>query len=133
MGKKVVIVTASIVALLAAGDLFVISAGKPIGSDVSIVGQGKPAIVLAYENYSPAGGEALSSLREVRDNYDSRLDFVVADMGTPQGRDFANRHQLIDGVAVFLDQSGKPLQVTRIPPQEDQLNQLLESMLDEVE
>lgn len=133
MGKKAVVVVVSIIALIAAGYLFVISAGKPIGTDISVVGQGKPAIVLAYENYSPMGGEALSRLRDVRDNYSSRLDFVVADLGTPQGRDFANRHQLIDGVAVFLDQSGQQMQVTRIPSQEAELNELLESMLDAVE
>ena len=31
----------------------------PISTDLSQVGQGRPAMVLAYENFSPNGGEDL--------------------------------------------------------------------------
>ena len=132
--KKIVVVSATcLIALLVAGYLFFVSTGKPIGTDISLIGQGKPAIVLGYENYSPAGGQALSLLRKVRSGYDTRLEFIVADLGTPRGREFADRHQLQDGLAVFLDINGQPLQVTRIPSQEIELQRLLDSMLDSVE
>ncbi len=73
-------------------------------------------LVLAYENFSPTGGEALDRLRQVRAEYESRLHFVVADLGTPQGRAFANRYGLADGPAVFLKPDGQPLQIARVPP-----------------
>lgn len=133
MLKKLVVIAGSILVLLMVAYLFFVSTGKPIGTDLGVIGQGKPAIVLAYENYSPAGGEALSVLRKVRSGYDSRLEFVVADVGTPAGRNFADRHQLRDGLAVFLDQDGKARQVTRIPSQESDVNQLLDSLLGSVE
>lgn len=123
----------TLVALVALGYLLTTGVGKPISTDLSVIGQGKPALVLAYENFSPAGGDALNRLRKVRSDYGSRLDFVVADMGTPQGRAFANRYQLVDGQAVFLKQDGQPLRVTSIPADERELRSRLESKLAAVE
>ena len=128
---KTIAVTA--VALVALGYLLTMGVGKPISTDLSVIGQGKPALVLAYENFSPTGGDALNRLRQVRSDYDSRLDFLVADLGTPQGRAFANRYQLVNGQAVFLKQDGQPLRVTSIPADERELRSRLESRLAAVE
>ena len=133
MNKTVVITATSLVAIVLVGYLLIIGVGKPISTDLSVIGQGKPALVLAYDNFSPTGGDALNRLRQVRNDYDSRLDFVVADLGTPQGRAFANRHQLVDGQAVFLRQDGQPLLVTSIPADERELRRRLESRLAAVE
>jgi hypothetical protein len=133
MVKTIAVTAASLVALFALGYLLTMGIAKPISTDLSVVGQGKPVLVLAYENFSPTGGDALNRLRQVRSNYDSRLAFVVADLGTPQGRAFANRYQLADAQALFLKQDGEPLRVTNIPADEQELSRLLESMLVAVE
>ena len=133
MVKTIAVTTVFLVALVALGYLLIIGAGKPISTDFSVIGQGKPVLVLAYENFSPTGGEALNRLRQVRSDYDSRLDFVVADLGTPQGRAFANRYQLVNGQAVFLKQDGQPLRVISIPADERELRSHLESNLAVVE
>ena len=129
MVKAISVTAVSLIALAVLGYSLLMSGGKPLSTDLSIVGQGKPALVLAYENYSPAGGEALNRLRKVRSDFDSRLDFAVADLGTPQGRAFAERFQLGDGHAVFLMQDGQPLTVTGIAADEQELRSLLESMM----
>ncbi|MFT6905062.1 MAG: hypothetical protein ACJAS1_001716 [Oleiphilaceae bacterium] len=129
MLKKIVLTTSCLLVLVVLGYFLTMSGGKPISTDLAVIGQGKPVLVLAYENYSPAGGEALNRLRKVRSDFDLRLDFVVADLGTPHGREFANRHQLIDGQAVFLKQDGEPLQVTYIPTDERELRSQLEAKL----
>ena len=133
MVKKITVATVSLITLVAIGYFALMGVGKPISTDLSVIGQGKPALVLAYENYSPAGGEALNRLRQVKSDYDSRLVFVVADLGTPQGRAFANRHQLFDGQAIFLKQDGIPLRITSIPADEGELRRRLESKLAAVE
>lgn len=129
MVKAIRVTAVSLIALAVLGYSLLMGGGKPLSTDLSIVGQGKPALVLAYENYSPTGGEALNRLRKVRSDFDSRLDFAVADLGTPQGRAFAERFQLGDGLAVFLKQDGQPLTVTRIVADEQALRSLLESTL----
>jgi len=133
MVKTIAVTAASLVALVALGYFLTMGIGKPISTDLSVIGQGKPVLVLAYENYSPSGGDALNRLRQVRSDYDSRLDFVVVDLGTPQGSAFANRYQLTDGRAVFLKQDGQSLRVTSIPVDERELRSHLESMLAAVE
>ena len=133
MFKTITVTTVSLAALIVLGYLLMMGIGKPISTDLSVIGQGKPVLVLAYENYSPAGGDALNRLREVRSDYDSRLDFVVVDLGTPQGRAFANRYQLADGQAVFLKRDGQPLEVTNIPADERELRSRLESSLAAIE
>jgi hypothetical protein len=129
MVKKIVAIAISLIALVGLGYLLTSVVGKPISNDLSIIGKGKPVLVLAYENYSPTGGEALNNLSYVIHDYDSQLHFVVADLGIPQGRTFANRHNLIDGQAIFMKQDGRPVRVTRIPEDEQELRSLLDSTL----
>jgi len=133
MLKKLSVITACLLALVAAGYALTMGNGKPIGTDLSVVGQGKPALVLAYENYSPAGGEALNRLRQIRGDYDAQLEFVVADMGTPAGLSFANLNQLSDGQAIFLKPDGQPLQVSGIPADEQELRRQLDANLSAVD
>ena len=129
MMKAIGVTAASLVALAAAGYLFISSGGKPISTDLSTIGQGKPTLVLAYENYSPTGGDALNRLRKVRSDFDTRLDFAVADIGTPLGRAFADKYRLFDGLAVFLTKNGQANGTTRIATDERELREYIESML----
>jgi hypothetical protein len=78
----------------------------PISTDLSQVGQGRPAVVLAYENFSPSGGEALTRINAVRGDYEDRIVFALADLGTPDGQAFANRYALHDALAVVLTADG---------------------------
>ena len=129
MVKTIAVTAASLLGLVAVGYFVTLGIVKPISTDLSVVGQGKPVLVLAFENFSPAGGDALNRLRQVRSDYETRLDFVVADLGTPLGRAFANRYRLADGQAVFLKQDGQALGVTSIPADERELRITLESKL----
>ena len=130
MNKTLTIVLISIVAIVAAGYLMMMGAGKPISADLTLVANGRPAIVLAYENFSPQGGAALNQLRKVRDEFDARMEFVIADLGTPQGRNFANRHELVDGLAVFMSETGEVIKVIPIPVDDQALRMLLNTLLD---
>ena len=129
MMKANAVTAASLVVLVAAGYFFISSGGKPISTDLSTIGQGKPILVLAYENYSPTGGDALNQLRKVRSDFDTRLDFAVADLGTPLGRAFADKYRLFDGLAVFLTKNGQPRGTIRIAADEQDLRKILESKL----
>ena len=133
MLKKTGLTLAFIVALLGLGYFSLAGIGKPISTDLSLIGKGKPALVLVYENYSPASADALTRLKQVRGDYDARLDFVIADLGVPEGRAFANRHQLSDGQAMFLKPDGEPLRATYIPEDEQELRGRLDSKLASVE
>lgn len=121
MLKTFSIVIFVLAALFVGGYYLTVSGGKPIGTDLSVIGQGKPSLVLAYQNYSPVGGEALNRLRKVRHNFDEDLLFIVADLGTPQGEHFARRYSLADGDAVFLTSDGTFLRAFTVPSTDAEL------------
>jgi hypothetical protein len=129
MVKKIAAIAASLVAVVGLGYLLATVIGKPVSTDLSIIGKGKPVLVLAYQNHSPTSIEALNSLNQVRNVYESRYEFVVVDLGVPQGRAFASRSLMVEGQAIFLNQDGEPLLVTGIPADEQALRRLLDSQL----
>jgi hypothetical protein len=109
--KKAIRAVAIIVLALGLGYLGFQLAPKPMSSDLSLISEDKPAVVLAYENFSPTGGEVLGRLKALRPDYEARLNFIVADLGTPQGRAFGERHGLVDGQAVLLSSEGRAVAV----------------------
>ena len=130
MARKIIWVSISLAALFVLIYVFTMSMGKPITTDLSIIQQGRPALVLAYQNFSPTGGEALNNLRKIRSEFDSKLDFVIADLGTPEGTAFANRHRLVDGLAIYINEYGEPRDRATIPGDQQALRELLETLLD---
>lgn len=105
--KKTAIATGSfalviLIAWLALDQL----AGRPMSTDLSQVGHGQPAIVLAFENYSPASMEAMDRLNQIRENYEPEVWFLVADLGTPEGRAFSSDFGVTAGSAILLDSAG---------------------------
>ena len=133
MVKIITAIVASLAALVGLGYLLTTVVLQPIGNDLSVIGKGKPVLVLVYENYSPAGGDALNRLSQVKSDYHSRLDFVVADLGVPEGRAFADRYQMVNGQAMFMKQDGQPLWIKSIPADESELRSRLDSSLMAVE
>lgn len=133
MAKRFGIALALIVALGIGMVLVTKLLVNPMASDLAVVGKGTPALVLAYENYSPTGGDALTRLNRVRGDYEDRMVFVVADMGTPQGETFVNRHRLVEGAVVLLDRAGKPISVDQVPEDEQALRRQLDDGLAQLE
>ena len=116
----------AIVAALVIGTKYFI---QPMDTDLSVVGQGKPSLVLAYENFSPDSGATLNQLTRVKKDYQQYMNFVVADLGAPQGQAFARRHNLVNGMVVFFSGSGEALKLLRLTSDEQELRELLDQQL----
>jgi hypothetical protein len=102
---------------------------RPMSTDLSSVGQGTPAVVLAFENYSPAGLEALEQLKAVRDRYEDQLLFRVADLGTPVGRELADRLGVTNGMMALVDPNGEPVLRSYVPSSTAALREMLDERL----
>ena len=118
-------IVAAVTGVFLASQYFV----QPMSSDLSVIGQGQPSLVLAYENYSPESGAVLNQLNRIRKDYQGAMNFAVADLGTPQGQAFARQHNLSNGAAVFLSAEGKPLRVSFLTSDEQALRKLLNEYL----
>lgn len=127
--KKILSILVILAALVGLALIAVALTPQPMSSDLTLVEDGKPSVVLAYENFSPTGGAALSRLKEIRPEFESRINFIVADLGTPEGRTFANRHGLVDGQAVLLNEAGQPFTVVGPQTPEAMLRQALDEAI----
>lgn len=76
-------------------------------SDLSQVGEGKPALVLAFENYQPASMDAMDLMRQVRADYQERVNFLVADVGNPRNDLFLNEHDPAPGQVMTFTGNGE--------------------------
>lgn len=85
-------------------------------TDLSRVGNGLPALALAYDINSSGGMEVMKLMDALRDEYSNRVEFLIADLGTPQGRQFANRHNAINGTVMFYSAKGSYVRTIHVPP-----------------
>jgi hypothetical protein len=83
-------------------------------SDVTRVGQGRPAVVLVFENFAPPSIEAMEVFDQIRRDYADRLEFLVADTGSPRGREFIARHDVHVGQVLTFRGDGTRVRVASL-------------------
>ena len=98
-------------------------------TDLSRVGTGLPSLVLAYDINSSGGMDAMNLMNALRDEYENRVEFLVSDLGTPQGRQFANRHNGINGTVMFYSAKGAYVRTIHAPPNIETLRSGLDDAL----
>lgn len=98
-------------------------------TDLTRVGDGRPALVLAYDISSTGGMEVMKMMDVLREEYAQRAHFLVADLGTPQGSSFAKRHRAINGSVMIYSADAKHLFTIHLPPNTETLRKALEQAL----
>ena len=98
-------------------------------TDLSRVGQGQPALMLAYDINSTGGMDVMELMHTLRDEYADRVEFLIADLGTPQGSQFAKRHNAINGTVMFYSAQGSYVRTIHVPPDTETLRYGLDDAL----
>jgi hypothetical protein len=98
-------------------------------TDLSRIGQGQAALVLTINGNYMAGVEMMPVLDTLRQEFGGQVQFLVASMGRPEGQDFAQRNQTVDGSVVVFDASGKRRVVLHGPRTAAELRQALQQAL----
>lgn len=81
---------------------------RGFSGDVSVIGQGKPAVVLVHNKESVLSQNLMNLLGDVRKDYEEHVKFIVVDIATDIGRTFVANHQLDDSIMLVLfDGSGR--------------------------
>jgi hypothetical protein len=96
-------------------------------TDLSRIGQGVPALVVARDINYVAGGEVMDLMAAMRPHYGDRLEFLVAHLGRPEGQDFARRYSARDGTVVLFAADGSRLTSLHAPQTEAEIRRALES------
>lgn len=98
-------------------------------TDLMRVGDGRPALVLAYDLNSTGAMDVMKLMDALRDEYTDRVEFLVADLGTPQGYKFAQRHNAINGTVMFYSGTGLHVRTIHLPPNTETLRYGLEEVV----
>lgn len=106
MTRTVSVVSGLVIFVLAAAFIFAFLPRGGFESDLSRVGDGRPALVLAFENYQPASMDAMDLMRQVHAGYEGRMHFLVADVGNPRNDTFLERHDPAPGQVMTFDRDG---------------------------
>jgi hypothetical protein len=125
--RRRLIVTAAIVA---AGSF--LWSQLPKGSyptDLSRIGQGQVALVLAIDSNYSGGASVMELLNDVRHEFADSVQFLVASLALPNGQAFADRHQASDGMVLLFDAKGQRMAVLYAPQTHDELRKALQQAL----
>lgn len=98
-------------------------------TDLTRIGQGRPAMVLAYDIQSMGGMEVMAMMDALRPDYQDRIDFLVAPLGAPHGHAFGERHGAINGTVVFFSAAGAAVGTVHFPFDAAMLQQALDSLV----
>ncbi|SES63280.1 hypothetical protein SAMN05216326_10148 [Nitrosomonas marina] len=88
---------------------------RGFSGDTSLIGQGTPVLLLVHDDNILQSGETMAAMNAIRDDYAERLAFIVADINTPEGRTFTDRHGLMPAGLVFFSADGDRLQTLYTP------------------
>lgn len=129
MSRKATIWVLIVCLTLILGGLIYAFSDKVISTDLSVIGEGQPVAVLAAENYSPQGMQAMDQINVIRGDFEDRVLFRVASIGNPDGDRFVAAHGIRDGVLVVLEGDGAVLDMWGVVDDTDTLARKLEAAL----
>lgn len=94
-------------------------------TDLSRIGAGRPAVVLAHDSNYLGGTTVMELLNGIRGEYADRVEFLVAHLGIADAREFASRHGAGDGTVLLFTADGRRVKVLHSPASADEVRQAL--------
>lgn len=84
---------------------------RGFSDDLSLVGKGKVAVVLVRDKNAVESFDMLEVMNGIRDQYAGRVEFLLTDFNTPEGRAFISANKAARVTMVVLDANGNTLNV----------------------
>lgn len=76
-------------------------------TDLSRIGNGRPAVVLAQDSNYVGGMGVMELMNVVRAEHEGKVDFLVAPLGLADARAFAAQHAASDGTVLLFAADGR--------------------------
>jgi hypothetical protein len=102
---------------------------SPYSTDLARIGQGQPALVLAYDIQSMGGMEVMGMMDDLRGAYAERIAFLVAPLGAPHGQAFGTRFGATNGSVVMFSATGSLVGTLHLPANTAELQKALDNLL----
>ena len=103
--RKTKWIVAGILLLFAAAAAMNLPRG--FSDDLSRIGKGKAAVVLVRDKNAVESFNLIEVMNSVRDQYSGRVEFLVTDFNTPEGRAFIAANKAERVTVTVIDANGK--------------------------
>jgi hypothetical protein len=97
--------------------------------DLSRIGKGHAAVVLIRDKNAVASFDLIQIMDGLRGKYAGRVEFLLTDFDTPEGRAFIAANKVAPATLVLFDASGKPAKVLHPPQTSENVQQEIASAL----
>ena len=106
-------IVAGLVIMMAA--TVVLNLPRGYSDDLSRIGKGHAAVVLVRDRNAVESLDLMKVLNDIRNQYDGRVEFLLTDFDTPEGRAFIAANHAARVTLVLFDASGKLVKVLPAP------------------
>jgi len=95
--------------------IVVMNLPRGFSDDLSRIGQGKAAVVLVRDKNAVESMNLMNLLDSIRGQYAGRVEFLLTDYDTPEGRAFIAANNAAPITLVLFDAGGKQVKVLAAP------------------
>ncbi len=93
----------------------VLNLPRGFSDDLSRIGKGRAAVVLVRDKNAVQSFDLINILNDIRDKYAGRVEFLLTDFDSPEGRAFIASNNAARVTLVLFDPSGKLVKVLYVP------------------
>ena len=111
--RKIKWAVSGMLALLVA--IVVMNLPRGFSDDLSRIGKGKAAVVLVRDKNAVESMDLMNLLDSIRGRYAGRVEFLLTDYDTPEGRAFMAANSTAPITLVLFDAGGKQVKVLTAP------------------
>ena len=84
---------------------------KGYSQDISVIGKGERVVVLYHDPFTVDSQQNMDMANEIRDKYEGRVKFVVADGNVEQGKKFTELYGVSRTAFVFFEANGEQVNI----------------------
>jgi hypothetical protein len=125
--RKIKFIVVVLLLLLVA--IVVMNLPRGFSGDLSRIGKGKAAVVLVRDKNSVQSFELMETMNGIRDQYAGKVEFLLTDFNTPEGRAFITANGADRVTVVVFDPNGHKLKVLYPPQNSDSVQQAIAAAL----
>ncbi len=97
--------------------------------DLSRIGKGQPTLVLVRDKNAVQSFDLMNVLNGIRDRYAGRVEFLLTDFDTPEGKAFIAASNAARATLVLIDANGKPQKILYAPQTGESVQQEIAATL----
>ena len=97
--------------------------------DLSRIGKGHPVVVIVRDKDSVPSFDLIHVLDGLRGKYDGKVEFLLTEFNTPEGRAFIAVNHAAPATLVLIDAGGKTVKVLNAPQTAENVRQEIANAL----